>query len=90
MIALRCIHQQEPRLTKRPANLGIHATKDWECHCGKYKRSAIAGVICDRSWRRSHAVKGAARAHGTHRARGAGCALWFSRRCRRRWATCWT
>jgi DNA-directed RNA polymerase subunit beta' len=23
-------------------------TKDWECHCGKYKRYRYAGVICDK------------------------------------------
>src|ERR1700678_3459189 len=24
-------------------------TKDWECHCGKYKRIRFKGMICDRS-----------------------------------------
>ncbi|MBQ8299469.1 MAG: DNA-directed RNA polymerase subunit beta' [Clostridia bacterium] len=23
-------------------------TKDWECHCGKYKRARYKGIICDR------------------------------------------
>ena len=23
-------------------------TKDWECHCGKYKKIRYKGVICDR------------------------------------------
>ncbi len=23
-------------------------TKDWECHCGKYKRARFKGIICDR------------------------------------------
>jgi DNA-directed RNA polymerase beta' subunit len=23
-------------------------TKDWECHCGKYKRVRYKGIICDR------------------------------------------
>jgi DNA-directed RNA polymerase subunit beta' len=23
-------------------------TKDWECHCGKYKRVRYKGVVCDR------------------------------------------
>ena len=23
-------------------------TKDWECHCGKYKRLRFKGIICDR------------------------------------------
>ena len=22
--------------------------KDWECHCGKYKRVRYKGVVCDR------------------------------------------
>jgi len=24
-------------------------TKDWECHCGKYKKIRYKGVICDHS-----------------------------------------
>lgn len=23
-------------------------TKDWECHCGKYKRIRYKGIICDK------------------------------------------
>lgn len=23
-------------------------TKDWECHCGKYKRVRYKGIVCDR------------------------------------------
>ena len=23
-------------------------TKDWECHCGKYKRARYKGIVCDR------------------------------------------
>ena len=23
-------------------------TKDWECHCGKYKKIRYKGVVCDR------------------------------------------
>jgi DNA-directed RNA polymerase subunit beta' len=23
-------------------------TKDWECHCGKYKRIRYRGIVCDR------------------------------------------
>ena len=23
-------------------------TKDWECHCGKYKKVRYKGVVCDR------------------------------------------
>ncbi len=28
-------------------------TKDWECHCGKYKRIRYKGIVCDRcgGWR---------------------------------------
>ena len=22
--------------------------KDWECHCGKYKRIRYKGIVCDR------------------------------------------
>src|SRR5450759_3978333 len=25
-------------------------TKDWECHCGKYKRYRYKGIICDKCW----------------------------------------
>ena len=24
--------------------------KDWECHCGKYKRIRYKGIICDQMW----------------------------------------
>ena len=23
-------------------------TRDWECHCGKYKRIRFKGIVCDR------------------------------------------
>ena len=23
-------------------------TKDWECHCGRYKKHKFKGVVCDR------------------------------------------
>ena len=26
----------------------IGPTKDWECHCGKYKKIRYKGVVCDR------------------------------------------
>ena len=43
--------------------------KDWECHCGKYKRIRYRGVICDRCGVEVTLSQGAARAHGPHRAR---------------------
>ena len=46
--------------------------KDWECHCGKYKRIRYRGVICDRCGVEVTLVQGAPRAHGAHRARRAG------------------
>ena len=42
--------------------------KDWECHCGKYKRIRYRGVICDRCGVEVTLSQGAARAHGPHRA----------------------
>ena len=27
-------------------------TKDWECHCGKYKRIRYKGIICDKCGKR--------------------------------------
>ena len=42
-------------------------TKDWECHCGRYKRVRYKGVVCEVR-RRGNEGKGAPRAHGTHRA----------------------
>ena len=41
-------------------------TKDWECHCGKYKRIRYKGVVCDRWWRRSHKGKSKKRKNGAH------------------------
>ncbi len=40
--------------TQKPERDGLFCerifgpTKDWECHCGKYKRSRYQGVICDK------------------------------------------
>ncbi len=40
--------------TQKPEKDGLFCerifgpTKDWECHCGKYKRSRYQGVICDK------------------------------------------
>ena len=46
--------------------------KDWECHCGKYKRIRYRGVICDRCGVEVTLSQGAARADGAHRAGRAG------------------
>ena len=43
--------------------------KDWECHCGKYKRIRYRGVICDRCGVEVTLSQGPSRAHGAHRAR---------------------
>ena len=29
-------------------NVFLDRQKDWECHCGKYKRVRYKGVVCDR------------------------------------------
>ena len=40
--------------TQKPERDGLFCerifgpTKDWECHCGKYKRSRYQGIICDK------------------------------------------
>nr|WP_284200179.1 hypothetical protein [Alicyclobacillus sacchari] len=40
--------------TLRPEKEGLFCekifgpTRDWECHCGKYKRIRYKGVVCDR------------------------------------------
>ena len=40
--------------TQKPERDGLFCekifgpTKDWECHCGKYKRIRYRGIICDR------------------------------------------
>ena len=40
--------------TQKPEKDGLFCekifgpTKDWECHCGKYKRIRYKGVICDK------------------------------------------
>ena len=51
--------------------------KDWECHCGKYKRIRYRGVICDRCGVEVTLSQGAARAHGPHRARVPVAHIWF-------------
>ena len=50
-------------------------TKDWECHCGKYKRVAsYKGKICEKCGVGDHHKQGSPRAHGPHRACRAGVA----------------
>ncbi len=40
--------------TLKPEKDGLYCekhrgpTKDWECHCGKYKRIRFKGIICDK------------------------------------------
>ena len=29
-------------------------SKDWECHCGKYKKIRYKGIICDQMWCRGY------------------------------------
>ena len=41
-------------------------TKDWECHCGKYKRVRYKGKICERCGVEVTRVQSAPRAHGPH------------------------
>ena len=43
-------------------------TKDWECNCGKYKRTRFKGVVCDKCGVEVTTRQGAPRAHGPHRA----------------------
>ena len=43
-------------------------TKDWECHCGKYKKIRYKGKICDRCGVEVTQCQGPPRAHGPHRA----------------------
>ena len=46
--------------------------KDYECLCGKYKRMKYKGIICEKCSVEVTLSPRAARAHGPHRARGAG------------------
>ena len=41
-------------------------TKDWECHCGKYKRVRYKGMVCDKCGVEITSRQGAPRAHGPH------------------------
>ena len=42
------------------------ATKDWECHCGKYKRIRYKGIVCDRCGVEVTKAKGKKRANGAY------------------------
>ena len=41
-------------------------TKDWECHCGKYKKVRYKGKICDKCGVEVTKRQGPPRAHGPH------------------------
>ena len=41
--------------------------KDWECHCGKYKRVRYKGIICDRCGVEVTRSEGPPGEDGTHR-----------------------
>ena len=47
-------------------------TRDWECHCGKYKRVRFKGIICERCGVEITRSQGPARPDGPHRARRPG------------------
>ena len=52
--------------------------KDYECHCGKYKRIRYKGIVCDRCGVESDREEGAPRAHGPYLAgRSGGAYLVF-------------
>ena len=66
-------------------------TRDWECHCGKYKRVRFKGIICERCGVEITRSQGPPRPHGPHRARRSGHPhLVLQGRSRRAWATCST
>ena len=60
--------------TLKPEKDGLYCerifgpTKDWECHCGKYKKIRFKGKICDRCGVEVTRAKGqgAPGAHGPH------------------------
>ncbi len=41
-------------------------TKDWECHCGKYKRVRYKGIVCDRCGVEVTKAKSKKRKNGTY------------------------
>jgi DNA-directed RNA polymerase subunit beta' len=44
--------------------------KDWECHCGKYKRIRYKGIVCDRCSVEVTEKKSKKRKNGTHKISG--------------------
>ncbi len=44
-------------------------TKDWECHCGRYKRVKYKGVVCEKCGVEVTRAKGAASAWATSSSR---------------------
>ncbi len=47
-------------------------TKDWECHCGKYKRIRYKGIVCDKLRCRGNQGKSKKRKNGTYQTGGSG------------------
>ena len=47
-------------------------SKDWECHCGKYKKIRYKGVVCDRCGVEVTKVQRTPGAYGTYRPGGSG------------------
>ena len=62
--------------------------KDWECHCGKYKRIRYRGVICDRCGVEVTLSRCVASAWVTSSSPYPSPTSGSSRRCPARWATC--
>ena len=58
--------------TLKPERDGLYCerifgpTKDWECHCGKYKKITLQGQDLRPLRRGSHQGQGAPGAHGPH------------------------
>ena len=66
-------------------------TKDWECHCGKYKKITLQGQDLRPLRRGGHQGQGAPGAHGPHRAgRPRAATSGISRAFPPGWACCWT
>ena len=61
--------------------------KDWECHCGKYKRIRYRGVICDRCGVEVTLSKVRRDRMGTSSSPSPSPTSGSSRPCRPRWAT---
>ena len=66
-------------------------TKDWECHCGKYKKIRYKGKICDRCGVEVTKSQGSPRAYGPYRTgRARAATSGISRASRPAWACCST